>query len=67
MVTINVMISNINISVLSGGEQLFLSRLARKEQTGSGLKERELQFINDMQLRGTGVKPGSSKYKQSNY
>jgi len=56
---------NINFSVLSGGEQLVLSRLAMKEKAGAQLKERERRFIADMELRGTGVKPGSSKYKQS--
>lgn len=61
------MISNINISVLSGGEQMFLSRLATKRQTGTSLNEKELQFINDMKLRGTGLKPGSSKNKQPKF
>lgn len=60
-------IGNINVSILSGGEQLFLSRLARKEHSKTGLNERELQFISDMGLRGTGLKPGSSKYKQSKF
>ncbi len=57
--------SNINFSVLSGGEQLFLARLVGKQRTGANLNDRERRFVRDMELRGTGKKPGSSKYKQS--
>ena len=44
----------IDFSLLSGGEQLALSRLATKEQTGKELSAKEYRFISDMRLRGIG-------------
>jgi len=44
----------IDFSLLSGGEQLALSRLATKEQTRKELSAKEYRFISDMRLRGIG-------------
>lgn len=52
----NAINSNINISFLSGGEQLVISRLATKEKSGILLNEKERRFISDMENRGAGRK-----------
>ena len=44
----------IDFSLLSGGEQLILSRLITKEQTGKELSAKEHRFISDMRSRAVG-------------
>jgi hypothetical protein len=44
----------INFSLLSGGEQLAVSRLFAKEQNGKELSAKERRFIADMSSRGMG-------------
>lgn len=55
-------IKSIKFSVLSGGEQLVLSRLATKDSSGKQLTDRERRFITDMKLRGTRQKAVADKY-----
>lgn len=54
-------LSNINTSILSGGEQLVISRLVTKSDSGIVLNEKERRFISDMENRGTGRKLSASQ------
>ena len=42
------LIERINFEVISEGEQIFVSRIKRKDKAGLPLSKGEKQFINDM-------------------